>query len=201
MKRNKLYVGLTGGIASGKSLASKKLAELGACILDADEISRHALDIDGPCYARTISEFGSSILNEDGTVNRKKLSDLVFGDLNCRHKLNSIIHPYVKHTLLKEAEAASAKIVVFDVPLLIECGLFRLMDKIIVITANEDLRVRRIILRNHISPEEAKARIAAQMSSSKQSEYADYLIRNEGTVEAFEMEVEDVFSKLKEMIA
>lgn len=189
-------MGLTGGIASGKSTASQRFRELGACVLDADELSRHALDTDGACFRAVVDTFGKTILLEDGTVDRKALANIVFGDETQREKLNAIVHPYVVETLMKSAYAAQEDIVVFDVPLLIECGLNRMMDRVVVVAAPEEVRIRRIVHRNGVSEKEARARIDAQIPQDEQLKYADFVLVNDASVEVFRNRIDEVFRNL-----
>ena len=135
-------IGLTGGIGSGKSLAVKRFAELGARVYHADEFARRALDPGSPCYDRAVSEFGNGILNPDGTINRKRLADIVFASDEKREKLNSIVHPYVIDALFTQAqrdyEETQHPIAIFEVPLLFESGMDAQMDKTILVYSDQE---------------------------------------------------------------
>ena len=139
-------IGLTGGIASGKSTVAGFFRTWGAFVADADEISRHALDPGTACYERTVAAFGRGILCADGTVDRKKVAALVFSDQALLATLNGIIHPYVRETIQRMSEQAFAespdRLIVWDVPLLFETGYDRDCAKTVVVTARQDLRIQ-----------------------------------------------------------
>lgn len=193
-------VGLTGGIASGKSTVSARFRELGACIVDADEISRHALDVDTQCYWATVAAFGNCILLEDGRVDRRKLGNLVFAQESERQRLNAIVHPYVRRQMdilsQKAWDSNPQGLILWDVPLLFENGLHQLVNKAIVVTAPEELRIERMALRNGFSREEALARIRSQMPEEEKRTLADYIVDNSGDMESLYKQVDRIYEKL-----
>lgn len=197
---NRIFVGLTGGIGSGKTTVADVFRTLGAEVLDADEISRFALSMNGPCVKKTVDAFGNGILNEDGSVNRRALSDIVFNDEDKRKLLNSIIHPYVIHELLRRASKSEKSIIVFDVPLLFECGMDRMMNKIVAVDAPREQRIFRVMKRNNCSREEVERRIGAQSVQEKRFRDADFTINNCGTMEDLHAEAERVYNIIREQL-
>ena len=195
-----LKVGLTGGIGSGKTTAAARFASLGARVYHADEISRRALDPGAVCYDRVVSAFGQEILNEDQSINRRKLGEIVFNDHEKRTLLNDIIHPYVIHELFSRAEQDLSNeplgIAVFEVPLLFESGMHERMDHNIVVTSTEENRVRRVIKRDHLSREQVISRMRAQMPEEEKLLLADAVLENNGTEAELIAQVDQLFDKL-----
>ena len=197
-----LRVGLTGGIGSGKTTAAKRFFKLGTGVFYADEIARRALDPGTDCYNRALAAFGKNILNEDGTIDRKKLAQIVFSSEEKRNQINEIIHPYVIETLYALADAALAgrenAIAIFDVPLLFESGMDADMDVTIVVFSDEETRIRRIVERDGISREQAISRMRAQMPEEEKRLRADYLLDNNGSERALEDQVDALYHTLLE---
>ena len=193
-------VGLTGGIASGKSTVSRLLRSWGAFVADADEISRHALDVGTACYAQTVSAFGRGILLADGTVDRKKVAGIVFSDPQALSTLNGIIHPFVRETIRVDSESAFAaapdRLIVWDVPLLFETGYEKEVATTVVVTARQSLRVQRIVDRDGSTKAAALRRIRAQMPDREKVRRADHVIRNNGSLEELEQRTREVFDEL-----
>lgn len=177
-----ILVGLTGGIASGKSLVSKLLKELGAYIIDADEIAHEVIQPGEPAYQEILPQFGEEILKEDGTIDRSKLGRLVFSDPVKRTLLEGIVHPRV--FAIEEARRRQAvqqdpeAVIIFDAPLLIETRAYELMDKVIVVYANSRTQLKRLMERDHLEYDEAKRRIAAQLPIGDKRQHADYIINS-----------------------
>lgn len=187
-------IGLTGGIGAGKSAVSKYLEQLGACILDADEAA-HAVVMPGEIgLERICAAFGNDLLNEDGTLNRKKLASIVFNDKKALECLNAITHPLIREWLDKKAQSSIAQnpdvILVHDAPLLIESGTYKQVDQVWVVTTRDDIRLERIMQRDHCTAEEAKRRIANQMPEEEKKKYADVIIDNSGTMQMLFEQVE-----------
>lgn len=200
MKQNKksIFIGLTGGIGSGKTTAAHCFSELGAEVFDADKISRDALELNGPCIGKTVEKFGSGILNEDGSINRKILAEIIFSSEEKRLELNNIIHPYVIHELLRCAYLSSKSLIVFDVPLLYECGLDKQMNCNVAVCAEREKRITRVMERNGFSRNEVIRRISAQATIERRFPEADYVLYNNGTKEELKIQVEDVYKKIME---
>ena len=197
-------IGLTGGIASGKSTVSQLFRAWGAFVADADEISRHALDPGTECYERTLSAFGRDILLADGTVDRKKVASIVFSDAQALAALNGIIHPYVRAAIHGDSERAFAeapdRLIVWDVPLLFETGYDREVAKTVVVTARQSLRIQRIAARDGSTKAAALRRIHAQMPDREKVRRADVVIRNNGSLDELEQRTKEVFDELLETL-
>lgn len=193
-------IGLTGGIASGKSTVSRLFRGWGAFVADADDISRHALDPGTDCYERTISVFGRDILFADGTVDRKKVASIVFSDPEALAALNGIIHPYVHEMILSDSEKAYAeaplRLIVWDVPLLFETGYDAEVSSTVVVTARQSLRVQRIVERDGSTKAAALRRIRSQMPDREKVKRADLVIRNNGSLAELEIRTKEVFDEL-----
>ena len=162
-----LVIGLTGGIASGKSIISDSLRKMGAVIIDADILSRQVVEPGEEAWRKIWRYFGSQAFNEDRTINRKKLADIIFSDPEKRRILNEIVHPEVlnKTQLLiaQYKKEGLAPLIVVDAPLLIEAGMYKMVDEVWVIAVAEELQVRRVMARDNISLEAALKRLESQM--------------------------------------
>ncbi|MGI6712510.1 MAG: dephospho-CoA kinase [Bacillota bacterium] len=180
-----IIIGLTGGISSGKSTVSAILKELGAYIIDADAIAREVVMPGRPAWREIIHVFGAKILQEDGQINRKALADIVFQDEEARRKLNEITHPRIseeRNRIIAEIAAKDEKaIIVFDVPLLIETGMYKEVDEVWLVALPEDLQIKRLINRDKISEEEALRRISSQMPLAEKKKYAHHIIDTSGS--------------------
>jgi dephospho-CoA kinase len=198
-----LKVGLTGGIASGKSTVSKIFASFGAKVLDADEVAREVLLPGQPAWTRLRQVFGEGFFHPDGTVKRKQLRKLVFADPEKRSQLNAIVHPEVMREINRRSEVLSSSaqngVLLVDVPLLLEVGVANRFDKVVVVYVSESVQINRLQQRDGISEEEAKQALKVQMALSKKVEQADYLIDNSGTLEETLAQVEKVWDELLEL--
>lgn len=198
-----MIIGLTGGIASGKSLAAKELKRLGAHIIDADEIAKDDVNPGLAAYKDIVKEFGEGILNPDRTINRKALGQIVFSNPKLRERLEQITHPRILKEIDKGIEAIRANhakaMIVVDAPLLIEIGLYKKMDKVIVIYCDEKTQTERLIKRDGFSVNEAKIRISAQMPLREKKRYADFVIDNSEAQdkEKTKDEVKKIFKQIK----
>jgi dephospho-CoA kinase len=196
------FIGLTGGIASGKSTVRKMLQEAGAEVLDVDAIY-HALIAPKGCrpsaLAKAIaSEFGG-VLAADGTLDRQELSQLVFADAQARLRLEAITHPAVAKEVRRRASALSSKGVariIYDVPLLYEGGMDRDCAGVIVVWVPREVQLRRLIARDQIGPGQAEARLAAQMSLDKKRKRATWVIDNSGSLAATEAQVDELWRSI-----
>lgn len=190
-----LVVGLTGGIASGKSLVSSFLGELGAAIIDADELSRAAVAPQSPAWREIREVFGTDVFLADGSLNRKKMAAEVFASEAKREKLNRIVHPRVIEATLslkkRYEDEKKAPLIVIDAPLLIEAGMHELVDEVWVVAVPEEVQIARLMERDGFSRQEAEERLAAQMPLSEKLRYADRIIDNSrdlaGTKEQLEL--------------
>ncbi|MDG0766487.1 dephospho-CoA kinase [Bacillus halotolerans] len=192
-----LVIGLTGGIASGKSTVANMLIDKGITVIDADIIAKQAVEIGMPAYRQIIDEFGEDILLENGDIDRRKLGALVFTNEQKRLALNSIVHPAVREEMLKrrdESIANQGTFVVLDIPLLFESKLESLVDKIIVVSVTKELQLERLTKRNQLTVEEALSRIRSQMPLEEKVSRADNVIDNSGTLEETKQQLEEILS-------
>ncbi|WP_414050354.1 dephospho-CoA kinase [Macrococcus animalis] len=188
-------IGLTGGIASGKSTVANFLKEKGYVIVDADIASRKAVEIGSAGLAEIRTVFGDEVIQEDGTLNRKALGEIIFNDPLERQKLNDILHPRVRDIM--EAEKAiglaQGKTVVMDIPLLFENKLEHTVDEVWVVYVPEMIQIERLMTRNTLTLEEATSRVSSQLSIEFKKQKADKVIDNSGTLE-------DLFQQLEQLV-
>lgn len=196
-----LIVGLTGGIASGKSLVTRVLRDLGAHVIDADKIVHGLLGAGQDACREVVHHFGPAILQPDGSIDRRKLGDIIFNHPEERAWLNQCIHPRVfevySHQVKHISERQPDAIVVMDAALLIETGYHKHMDKLIVVYASREDQVKRLMERDRFTREQAMARISSQMSLDEKRRYADFVIENTGTRDEAEQQTREIFAKLK----
>ncbi|HEU4962302.1 MAG TPA: dephospho-CoA kinase [Bacilli bacterium] len=198
-----MIVGLTGSIATGKSTVSKILSDLGAVIVDADKIVRHVQAKGEAAWRDIVTAFGEEILLKSGELDRAKLGSIVFSDTAKREQLNTIVHPRVREERDRQTEAALSanprQVVVWDIPLLIETGIYKDVDKTIVVYVDQETQLRRLLERDKLALEQAQKRIAAQMPVEEKKTYADYLIDNRGTLEETREQVRRAYVELTEL--
>jgi len=181
-----LVIGITGSIATGKSTVSKMIKELGYTVVDADIVARVVVEPGEEAYQKIVEHFGEEILLANGEIDRKKLGDLVFQNKEKRLLLNSIVHPAVRNKMNEEKELAfrrGEKVVFLDIPLLYESNLTYMVDKVLVVYVDQTTQLERLMNRNHLTKEEALARITSQLSIEQKRERADAVIDNRGTIE------------------
>jgi dephospho-CoA kinase len=192
-----LKVGLTGGIGSGKSEVSKRLAEHGAIVIDADRIAREVVEPGTEGLARVVAEFGPEVLREDGSLDRERLGAIVFADRDRLAALNAIVHPLVGARVAELQDAApDDAIVVYDVPLLAENNLAPMYDVVVVVDAADEIRLDRLTRLRGMAEADAKARIAAQASREDRLKIADIVIVNEGTLDDLRARADEVWREL-----
>jgi len=178
-----MCIGLTGGIGSGKSTVSALLAARGAVVIDADRIAREVVEPGTPGLAAVAEAFGPGVLTPDGSLDRPALAAIVFADPAAREKLDGIVHPLVRSRATELAAAAPEDaVVVHDVPLLVETGQAGSYDLVLVVQADPDTRIDRLVRRG-LTEEDARARIAAQASDEQRRTVADVVLENDGTPE------------------
>lgn len=185
-----LLIGLTGGIGSGKSTVAALLAERGAVVIDADAITREVQAPGGPVLAAMVERFGSEIIAADGSLDRQAVADVVFSDPEALADLNSIVHPAVGAEIARRLEeaAGSDDVVVLDVPLLVESGRDDLVA-LVVVDVDPEVAVRRLVERRGMREDDARARMARQVSREERLARADIVIDNSGTVAELESAV------------
>ncbi|WP_296605099.1 dephospho-CoA kinase [Nocardioides sp.] len=194
-----MRVGLTGGIASGKSTVSAILTELGAVVIDADRLAREVVAKGTPGLQQVVEAFGPEILTEDGEMDRAAVGRIVFEDEHQRKRLESIVHPLVfERYAALEAAAPEDGIVVHDIPLLAESGRAADFDAVIVVDAPHETQVERMLRDRGMTRDDAEARIAAQATREQRRAIATYVIENTGTHEDLRQRVTEVFGQLQE---
>jgi dephospho-CoA kinase len=177
-------VGLTGGIGSGKSVVARRLAELGALVIDADALAREVVAPGTDGLTEVVAAFGPGVLAPDGTLDRSAVASLVFGDDEKRRRLEAIIHPRVRERSTRMiATAPPDAVVVNDVPLLVESGMASHFDLVIVVLASEEVRRNRLVEHRGMTEEAVQARFAAQATDEQRRAVADVEIVNEGTLD------------------
>ncbi len=190
-------VGLTGGIASGKSTVSAILAELGAVVIDADAIAREVVAKGTPGLEAVVAEFGPGLLTPGGDLDRPAMGALVFGDAGARKRLEAIIHPLVhRRSAELEAAAEADAVVVHDIPLLAEVGRAGSFDAVIVVDAPREVQVARMVGDRGWTREDAESRIAAQASPEDRLTIATHVVDNTGSLDDLRRRVEDVYAEL-----
>ncbi len=197
-----MIVGLTGGVASGKNLVAEELERLGAVVIDADLVAREITKPGTPAYREIVRRFGEKILMPDGSINRKALGEIVFSDPNELKALNGITHPPIIREIERRIEELRRKdpgaVVVLNAPLLIEVGLYRKMDKVVVVYADEKRQIERMMKRDEITRKEAVKRVRAQMPLKKKLDFADYVIDNNGSKERTREQTRKLYSMLSD---
>ena len=198
--RKFLLVGLTGGIATGKSTVSALLRQLGCEIIDADLLAREVVEPGQPAWTTIVAEFGQDVLTGDGTLDRKKLGAIVFADPERRRRLEAITHPAIRERfqarLDELAEKGFTGIVIFDAAVMIESGNYKNMDRLVVVVTDEPTQMDRLRGRDGTDDAEGRRKIASQMPLSEKAKLADYVIDNSGTREATTEQVRRVFATL-----
>ena len=190
-------VGLTGGVASGKSTVSSILAELGAVIIDADLIAREVVARGTPGLDAVVAEFGPGLLTPDGELDRPAMGALVFGDPDARKRLEAIIHPLVhRRSAELEEQAGDSAVVVHDIPLLAEVGRAGSFDAVIVVDAPAELQVSRMVEDRGWTRADAESRIAAQATRDDRLAIATYVVDNTGTRDELRARVEEIYGAL-----
>ena len=192
-----LRVGLTGGIGAGKSEVSRRLAEHGAVVIDADVLAREVVAPGTDGLAEVVAAFGPDVLSEDGTLDRPALGSRVFGDDDARRRLEQVIHPRVRARAAElEVQAGPDAVVVHDIPLLVEIGRAGDFDVVVVVDAPDDLRVRRLATGRGMSADEARRRIASQAGREERLSAADHVIVNDGDLPALDAAVDALWHRL-----
>ncbi|HHW03105.1 MAG TPA: dephospho-CoA kinase [Thermoanaerobacterales bacterium] len=195
-------IGLTGGIASGKSTISMLLKNRGAVIIDADEIAREIMTPGKPAWRAVIENFGRDILLDEKNIDRKKLGRIVFSDRKLLETLNGITHPTIVREIkdrLEHYRKENAKVVVVDAALLLETGLDSLVDEVWVVAVDEKTQLKRLLNREkNMSLEEAMNRIMAQMTLDKKIKMADKIIDNSGSIEETEQQIDELWREIEQ---
>ena len=203
MKQNKMIIGITGSIGTGKSTVSNYLISKGYSVVDADKISKGAYNVGSNGYKTILEVFGEEILNSNGEVDRKKIKKIVFDNSNMLQRLNMAIHPIIINEIEKEIEILleSQNVVFLDAPLLIETELHKKVDKIIVVACDKNEQINRIIKRDKITADMAISIINSQMSIDEKLKFADYIVYNNSTIENLYSQVDEIILEIKKEIS
>jgi len=198
-----LLVGLTGGIGSGKSTVAELLAERGAVVIDADDLARRAVAPGTPGFDRVVETFGRDILGPDGGIDRAALADIVFADPSRLRELEAIIHPEVARLLVESLEPFrdTDDVIVYAVPLLAEGGMAQGFDVVVVVVADVDRRIERLMRDRGMTAEEVRARVAAQLTDEERARVADVLLDNDGEPERLIPQVNRLWTDLAKRTA
>lgn len=195
-----LLVGLTGGIATGKSTVSALLRELGAEIIDADLLAREVVEPGEPALGEIVAEFGPGVLDAEGRLDRKALGAIVFADPERRRTLEAITHPRIRDRFMRRLGDLAARgfrgVAVFDAAVMIESGNYRNMDRLVVVVTDEPTQIARLMARDGIGRDEALRKIRSQMPLADKAKLADYAVDNSGTPEATAERVRAVYQAL-----
>jgi len=190
-------LGLTGGIGSGKSTVSARLAAHGAIVIDYDLLAREAVEPGTPALAAIAERFGDDVIAADGTLDRTALGAVVFGDDAARHDLEAITHPAIFDLAIAlEATAADDAVVVHDHPLLVEVGMDAFCDLVVVVDVPEDVQVERLVTLRGMTEADARARLAAQGSREERVAVADIVLDNTGSIEDLEARVDEIWTRI-----
>ncbi|KAI9440182.1 CoaE-domain-containing protein [Lactarius psammicola] len=192
-----LVIGLTGGIATGKSTVSAQLVARGIPVIDADVLAREVVRPGTRALKKIVSTFGTEILQEDGTLDRAKLGEIVFRDEERRRKLNAIVHPAVRWGMamgILKCWLRGERVCILDVPLLIESKIHRWVGKVVVVYCSAEIQLQRLMHRDKSTREAARARLQAQLPITEKLEYADIVLENSGTQAELEVQV-DAFAR------
>lgn len=194
-------IGLTGGIASGKSFVADILKEMGAAVIDADQLAREVVEPGTGPYRAIVEFFGEKILQPDGTLDRKALGGIVFADQAARKRLEQMTHPAIIRLAaerLDEERAKGAKVVFYMVPLLLEAGLTSSVDEVWIVYVDERTQIERLMNRDKIGRDEALRKISAQMPMDEKVKFGKVIIDNRGTPEETRMRVEELWRELQD---
>ncbi|GEK28565.1 dephospho-CoA kinase [Furfurilactobacillus siliginis] len=194
-------IGLTGGIATGKSTVAKMLAEAGAVIIDADQVAHAIVEPKTPTLAKLATVFGDTIMDENGALDRHALGPIVFQDKTQLERLNKIMQPVIRTTIMQQIMAAKAQqseLVVLDAPLLFEQHYENDVDLIVVVSVSAKMQLQRLMHRDQLTKVAAKRRIKSQLSLAKKRQQADIVIDNGGSVEATRLQVVKLLEKVRQ---
>lgn len=198
-----IVVGLTGGLATGKSSVARLFQDCGAIVIDADELAREAVQPGRPAWRDIVREFGKKVLQPDRALDRQTLGRIVFGNRTKLKKLGAIVHPRVareQSRLMREiARKEPEAVIIYDAPVLIEAGAHKRMDKIIVVAADQQTQIKRLHNRSHLTRAEALRRIRSQMPLVQKVAMADYVIDGTLSFEQTKNEVQRIYAELEQL--
>jgi len=200
---NRLLIGVTGGVSSGKTIVTDMLRELGSPIIDYDLIARQVVEPGKPAWKEIVDYFGRQVLQEDDNLDRKKLSKIIFQDIEKRKKLEAVTHPRIHEQFVNQLNVLSKKdpgaIIQVVIPLMIEQNLQHMFHRILLVYVPEEKQIERLVKRDKISEEEARNILNAQLPIDEKVGYADFVINNEGPLAETRKQVEELWQKLKQL--
>jgi len=194
-----LIIGLTGGIGSGKSVASDKFKSLGVAVVDADVASRTVVEPGKPALKEIQDHFGSGIITTEGKLDRNKLREIIATDAEERKWLESVLHPKIGEQITKEISESTSVYTLFVAPLLLETNSQEMCSRVVVVDVPKDVQIQRTAKRDKVSPNQVEQMVAAQMKREKRLEKADDVLLNSGTIEDLEKQVEELHKKYIQM--
>jgi dephospho-CoA kinase len=201
MSRKPFVIGLTGNIAAGKSTVLAYLAAKGAAIIDADQLTHQAMAVGGPAYGAIVAQFGPEVLRPDGVIDRAALGRMVFADPDALRQLEMIIHPAVYELARARLAQTSAAVVIIEAIKLLEArNLLRLCQEVWVVTASEEVQLRRLREQRGMAEDEARRRMAAQSPQAEKVRQADRVIHNDGTTAELYLQLETIWAELEEKV-
>jgi len=192
-----VLIGLTGNIATGKSVVAQMLADLGACVIDADKVAHEVMAPGGPAYHAVVSAFGRKVLAADGTVDRGKLGEIVFRDADALRRLEAAVHPATITEVTRRIVEATERVVVVEAIKLIEAGMHRAYDALWVVTAPRSLQIGRLVSKRGLSEEAAALRVDAQPPQEEKAALADLVIANDSDLDALREKVQAAWSEIR----
>lgn len=192
-------IGLTGGIASGKSTVSRLLAEHGADIIDADLVAREVIEPGTTGFNSVVAKFGSGIVEDNGRISRESLAQIVFADSKKRLELEGILHPLIRARTLELIQTSTSDVVVYAVPLLVEAKVDYPFDLVVTVESGIENQIERLVSNRSYSREQAEARVEAQASSDKRRARADIALENTGSIEELISQVSNLWRRVKEL--
>lgn len=199
--QTKAVIGLTGGIASGKSVVARELSALGVSVIDADVLAREVVAKGSPGLAEVVQAFGEDVLQPDGTLDRERVAARVFHEADARARLNAILHPRIGQLSLERigaAQSTSTPYVVYEAPLLVETGSYKGLSALVVVATAPTIQLTRVVARDGMSEDAAKARLAAQMPLEAKVAVADYVIHNDAGLAELKEQVAGLHATLCE---
>ena len=192
-------IGLTGGIASGKSTVSRLLAEHGADVIDADLVAREVIEPGTTGFNSVVAKFGSGIVEDNGRISRESLAQIVFADSKKRLELEGILHPLIRARTLELIQTSTSDVVVYAVPLLVEAKVDYPFDLVVTVESGIENQIERLVSNRSYSREQAEARVEAQASSDERRARADIALENTGSIKELESQVSDLWRRVKEL--
>ncbi len=194
-----LRIGLTGGIASGKTTVANFFADLGVPVIDTDVIAREVVAEGAPALAQIRAEFGDDVFNDDGTLDRKAMRKLIFSDDSKRRQLEGILHPRIREAALIQAEAVTDPYMIIVVPLLVESPMKEFMDRLLVVDCSEEIQLNRLLARDTENDEQARRIIAAQASRNERLAIADDVVLNDAGLDQTRTRIEALHKEYLEL--